>query len=297
MGKIDPKSKLSPEEYLHLFWFEQITKGVKIEYKDFTPTQSMIEQYNQYLQKWQEDFQNNPTLYEKAIDWDIERPKTKNFKKQLDVGQEFQVWVEEEFKKFGIDIGIFYNEEGQFSGECKLGIEIKNDARSKETGNIYFEVKERLRSDGEWTDSGICKADNSEFYLIGYPEKYYIFRKKDISKLYFKIQKSLGTSAWVEGCYGVKEWHEENGKKVSTSEGFIMKSEKAEAMAYCHSIEEFIKKESKYVGVRHTGFYHVNKLCKWVGSGDDKDYFFEKKKAEEKYAPCKYCSKNSARGE
>lgn len=290
MGKIDSKSKLTPEEYLSLFLFDRYGENIEIEYSKFRPTQSLIEKYNAYLKSWQEKFESNPAQFEKAVDWDIDRPKTDNYKKQLEVGQEFQVWVETEFKKYGVDIGIFNDSEGQFSGECKLGIEIKNDAKSLETGNTYFEIKERLKGTGEWVDSGVCKEDNSKYYLIGYPEKYYIFVKSDIVAFYESIKERLTNGGWIEECKYVREFHKEGQRTVSTSEGFVMKPKKALEMAYSTSIEDFVRRASACVGVIETGYYHMDKECGWIGAKNSREYLFDIEEAKEKYKPCACCN-------
>ena len=135
MGIINPRERLSAEDYLYLFWFEKIIRGAEIEYDEFQPTESMINHFNAYVKKWTEDFYHDPVHFEKPVDWDVERKKTPYFKEKLKAGHKFEVWAEQEFKKQGVQLGNFYDKNGQYSGENAFGLEIKHDMKLEETGN------------------------------------------------------------------------------------------------------------------------------------------------------------------
>lgn len=232
MKEINSRDRLTPEDYLFLYWFENSTREKKIEYKDFQPTESLIKRYNDYIKEWVESFNNDRVHFEKPIDWDLDRKKTDYFKKKLQAGHEFEVWVEQEFKEEGIDIGFFLDEEGQYSGENSFGIEIKHDMRLAETGNIYIEYQERLKNSMGWVNSGVLKEDNTIYWIIGSPEEYYLFKKDDLLELY---QTVIASNVKVQGCRLVAE------KANQTSKGFIISRKKAKEICIAESISDFAK--------------------------------------------------------
>ena len=75
MRIINPRERLSPEDYLYLFWFEKISSGAEIDYADFQPTESLIYRYNDYVKTWNDRFLADPIHYEKPVDWDVSRKK------------------------------------------------------------------------------------------------------------------------------------------------------------------------------------------------------------------------------
>lgn len=232
MGKIDPRAQLTAEDYLYLYWFAQMSAGHGLNYEDFQPTESLICSYNDCIDDWNARFEQNRVYLEKPVDWDIARKKTDYFKRMLQAGHEFEVWVCQEFAKYGIDLGIFMDEAGQYSGENEFGLEIKHDMRLAETGNIYIEYQERLRADLPWTESGILKNDNTRYWIIGSVQEYYIFRKEDLCSLYYKL---LNNPKGIRGCWFVEE------KKNGTSKGFIMSRARAQELCIAVSVEGFVK--------------------------------------------------------
>lgn len=74
-------------------------------------------------------------------------------------------------------------------GESKMGVEIKNDKRFKDTGNLYFETHERKSEFKDWTPSGIYRKDNTVFIFIGDFEKAWLFSKEQIKELCRKKDK------------------------------------------------------------------------------------------------------------
>ena len=120
-----------------------------------------------------------------------------------------------EFKQRGIDIGLYYGRDAQYSGESEAGIEIKYDKRSRDTHNFYIEYQERMWRTGPWVDSGILKDDNSRFFLYGTMAGYVIFERETL--LYYYDHLMDGES--IPGIILVRE------QQHQTSKGFILKPE------------------------------------------------------------------------
>lgn len=73
-------------------------------------------------------------------------------------------------------------------GENSAGIEIKYDSLMCSTGNLYVETGEK-RPDRTWyVPSGICKVDNSIFYVIGDYSTFFLFTKRELLRLYERNQ-------------------------------------------------------------------------------------------------------------
>jgi len=260
MGNINPRGKISPEDYLYLYWFHKLNDNFEGEYADFQPTESMINSYNRYVEQWKKKFLDDRVHYEKSIDWDVSRQKTPYFKEKLQAGREFEIWVEEKFLEQGVDLKGFLDESGQYSGENEFGLEIKHDMKLAETGNIYIEYQERLKNTAGWVNSGILKKDNSKFWMIGSSAEYYIFRKADLLALYHK----LCTGSYIKGCQFVKE------KLNGTSKGFIINRARARELACAVDIKEFIGLlQRKYYA--HGCYYHGNRQCKYIMFKKDSD--------------------------
>lgn len=74
-------------------------------------------------------------------------------------------------KRYNIDVG-----------ESMAGIEVKNDKRMNETGNLYIETAERHHGK-EFVPSGIDRKDNTLFWCIGDFNVAYIILKKQLKFL------------------------------------------------------------------------------------------------------------------
>lgn len=119
--------------------------------------------------------------------------------------------MERMFQERGVDIGLFYGKDEQyFSGESRLGIEIKNDKESLNTGNLYIEYQERLDIFGSWVDSGIFKKDNTIYLAIGTYENVFFLRKSKLKAIFEKAE------AYEQ--YGIRLVAARRG----TSKGFIV---------------------------------------------------------------------------
>lgn len=111
----------------------------------------------------------------------------------LTLSHRFEIYIERQLARRGVNLGLYYGRDQQYTqGENDLGIEIKRDIKSRETGNLYIEYAERLNQDGEWVSSGIFKDDNSNYFLIGDIDEYWIFKRNDLEDLYKAIVNNGG---------------------------------------------------------------------------------------------------------
>lgn len=97
----------------------------------------------------------------------------------------FQDYITDIMYKTGIPINCYssrkYNIE---KGESIGRVEIKQDKKAKETGNIYIEVAERQKSNtSSYVDSGIFRKDNTLFVLIGDYDEMWLFSKKQLQNI------------------------------------------------------------------------------------------------------------------
>lgn len=75
-------------------------------------------------------------------------------------------------KKYNIDVG-----------ESMSGIEIKNDKRMSETGNLYIETEEHHYQSEKFVPSGVNRKDNTILWCIGDDKVAYIMVKKQLKFL------------------------------------------------------------------------------------------------------------------
>jgi hypothetical protein len=107
------------------------------------------------------------------------------YKKQLEIGLEFQDIVTKELYQRGIVVVGYSSRRYQNSeGENLLGAEIKRDGKFRDTGNLYIEVSEKSHPDKKnYTPSGIYRKDNSWLYVIGDENTLWIFSTKYLRML------------------------------------------------------------------------------------------------------------------
>ena len=106
---------------------------------------------------------------------------------QLSEAQEYQDWCTTVFiKELGVAVTNYQSKKYQYNvGENVQGLEIKNDKKFRETGNLYIEVKEKSHpSNPNYVKSGIYRLDNSWLYCIGDYNIIYIFAKKHLQLIY-----------------------------------------------------------------------------------------------------------------
>lgn len=108
---------------------------------------------------------------------------SENLKKSLEF-QDFATAVM--LKEYGLAIVGFSTQKYQFAfGENMTGIEIKNDRKFNDTGNLYIEIAEKTKAENpEYYASGIYRNDNSWLYLIGDMTSFWVFGKRFLQKLY-----------------------------------------------------------------------------------------------------------------
>lgn len=168
----------------------------------------------------------------KPVIWNISRKHTSYTIMQIERGAIMEKFIDNEFKRWGIDIGFFYSPFSQSCGESRLGLEIKHDMKSKKTGNYYIECYETLGvGKAQLVSSGILKNDNTIFWLIGTLDEYYIVYKEDLRRLYYSLNQR--NSCW------------QNGKRLASnknSKGFIIDKAKLQEIAIARSVGEFVQK-------------------------------------------------------
>ena len=100
--------------------------------------------------------------------------------KELEETLIFQDYITDLLHKFGWSLNCYssrkYNIE---KGESLARIEIKQDKKVKETGNLYFETHEKAVT-GVFVESGILRKDNTMFIIIGDYDHLWMFSKKQI---------------------------------------------------------------------------------------------------------------------
>lgn len=226
---------MTAEDYLNLYCFKKVcNKPIYKDYKEnFHPTIQDIKNYNAKVYEMQKLWNKDKSAIHKNIP--IREPKKEvkednNFDFCMDIGHKFELWVEKECKKYGVDLGMYYDNR-QFKGENELGLEIKHDSKLAETGNVYIEYLALNRDESKFINGGILKEDNSKYWLIGTEKEYYIFYKKDLLKLYEKV---------MDGTY-VHDW----GYKMAerrTSKGIIISRKKCQQLMITNDIGEFLVK-------------------------------------------------------
>ncbi len=161
--------------------------------------------------------------YPKPIIWE-ERNHTGYYEKQLEESFCFEIYVYLTFYKRGVDLKPYWDRDGQDSGENELGVEIKNDKLSVQTGNFYIEYAEKSNSDNYvYVPSGILKADNTRFILIGVIDDYLIFEKQVLIKIYHTQSQRLKDTGKTD--YGYRF------VRIKTSKGLLIRKDIAEQIA------------------------------------------------------------------
>lgn len=217
------------EDYLNLYCFIQTQNELRFKYADFIPREEDIEKYNNAVEKFKIAWERNRGQVEKPIIFkNVQRDNY--YIDRLNKAHKFEVFVENEFKKYGIDIGFYKDKESQYKGETEIGLEIKNDMKLKDTGNVFIEVKQRLNNDMDWLDSGIFKQDNTKWQLIGDENEYYIIYKDDLIKEYELVVKYKTYKIKIE---------KKNG---GTGQGFLLSRERAKEIMIADNIADFISK-------------------------------------------------------
>ena len=211
---------MSFKDYFDLFCFIVTTNQRKYKYQDWIPTEEDIDKYNEALDTFKIQWDNNREKVEKTIVFKGVK-RSPEYIERLQKAHEFEVFVENKFKEFGIDIGLYKTKEGQYAGETEIGLEIKYDQRLKETGNIYIEYQEkRDEDDDDFFPSGILKQDNTKWWLIGDKQEHYFIHKDDLLKHFYKGKLEK--------------------RETPTSKAFLLSREEARKMCITNDFADFI---------------------------------------------------------
>lgn len=256
VDNINFEKRMTSKDYIILYYYYLVKTHKKVAYSnerymDWILTEELIEEYNSSSEDLKMDieelskknysyfrykFDEERWNYEKPVIWK-DRKKTDYYINQLTQSHKFEVYVDKLFSEYGFDIGLYYGRNEQYSGETKVGIEIKQDKMLKKTKNVYIEYQERLHRGDGWVNSGILKDDNTRFILIGDIDKFYILPKNRLVDYYKRL---IINKENIDGIRLVKE------KERGTSKGYIM-SEKIAAREN-KTISEVINecRESKF---------------------------------------------------
>lgn len=226
-------NNMSAEDFLNLYYFKKADTGsIFQDYKDnFKPTLQDINNYNNRLKKINLAWNKDKSIVHKYIrlgEQPVEVKEDNNFDYCAEIGHKFELWVEKECKKYGVDLGMFYDNR-QFEGENKLGLEIKHDSKLFETGNVYIEYLALNKAENKFIKGGILKDDNSIYWLIGTEKEYYIFYKKVLLDIFHNIMSGKG------------EWGCKQAER-RTSKGIIISRAKCKNIMIANNIEEFLIK-------------------------------------------------------
>lgn len=113
---------------------------------------------------------------------------------------EFQDYVVEiMFTHFYIPIVAYNSRKYQLKGESLQGIEIKNDKKFRNTGNLFIETAEKRPEAIEYIPSGIFRDDNTWLYIIGDYDTFYILSKRWLQKTYYSEQFHVHTDSTKQG--------------------------------------------------------------------------------------------------
>lgn len=226
-------NNMDAEDFLNLYCFTKTCdKPIYKDYRDnFKPTVRDIKNYNAKVHEMKRLWCKDKTLIHKFIrlnELPKEIKKDNDFEYCAEIGHKFELWVENELKGFGVDLGMYYDDR-QFQGENVLGLEIKHDSKLAETGNVYIEYEALNRNESEFIKGGILKDDNSKYWLIGTEKEYYTFYKDDLLRIYNNVMS------------GKREWGCKKAER-RTSKGIIISRERCKDIMIADNLVEFLVK-------------------------------------------------------
>lgn len=224
--------KMDAEDFFKLYLFCKSGIADKSFYEDyvnnFNPTPKDVDNYNKKLGVFEDAFGNYKSKVHKYIGFRQPKQEVKkdnDFEFCARIGHEFEIFVEQECKKYGVELGMYYDER-QFKGENELGLEIKHDGKLAETGNVYIECLALNRDETKFINGGILKEDNSKYWIIGTPEEYYIFYKKTLLKIAQNYLKEPGVKP----------------AQRRTSKGIVISRKRCKELMIADDIGEFLLK-------------------------------------------------------
>lgn len=191
--------------------------------------------YIEWYKYFSYQYDTNYYYQAKPVIWDVSRQYDDYTIAQLERGRIMELFVDNEMRKHGVDIGFYYDPKHQGAGESSVGIEIKHDMKSAKTGNYYIEYAERHTNftNQNFIPSGILKNTNTRFWIIGIPEEYYIVKEVDLQNQLYSMNPN--DQGWQDGKKFVA---------TKSSLGFIIKRYKLQEIAIAQSISDFLEKIS-----------------------------------------------------
>ncbi len=122
---------------------------------------------------------------------------------RLEEALEYENFIARGLLPEGIVVQLLTSRKSQHLGETMSGLEIKNDRRFRETGNLYFETAQKtFVAQGEFQPSSVFRDDNTWLLGIGDEQDFWIFDKNWLQRV-----SRAGTFRTVE---------------TPTSQGFLM---------------------------------------------------------------------------
>ena len=142
------------------------------------------------------------------------------YKTDLQRGLEYQDFVFDQLRMMDgmpIFLGAYSSVKYQCSkGESPSGLEIKYDAKFRQTGNLFIETAEKSYAEQlDFHPSGVFSEDNSWLILIGDYEEAYIFAKR--------LLRAFCVPSNKEVTY----------KEIPTAQGYIFPLEYIERKCLC----------------------------------------------------------------
>lgn len=189
LKKQNPEAvSISKYQYFELNdrYIELYNEWIVDEGKNNNLVKEWITKYRQEVDQFRDSFS---IVYKPKVELWSDRKKNQYFKTKLQDGFEFENFIADILlKKFNLKLGQFLTSEGQYRmGENELGIEIKNDTLIRKYGNIYIEYAEKSGGNNKkYVRSGILKKDNTRFFLIGDKNKFWIFKKAKLIKIFLE---------------------------------------------------------------------------------------------------------------
>lgn len=227
-------NNMNAQDYLNLYYFTKYPNSSIFEdyTKNFKPTLQDIKNYNKKVEQFEKTWKKDKSLVHKFISLREQKDDVKednDFGFCADIGHKFELWVEKECKKYGVDLKMYYDDK-QFEGENALGLEIKHDSKLAETGNVYIEYLALNKDETDFIIGGILKEDNSKYWLIGTEKEYYIFYKSDLLRIYNRLANEKEKSKYCKFA------------ERRTSKGIVIAREYCKKIMIADNIGEFLVK-------------------------------------------------------
>lgn len=140
--------------------------------------------------------------------------------RRMEEAWKYQDFITKQLLNLGLSVNAYQGVEYQMKyGESASGIEIKNDRKMSESGNVYIEFRQTTLRGSEDRESGIQQHDQSWLYVIGDYTKFYIFAKNQLKSLLEKVQANQ--QGWYEK-YGISIRYHKNELGQITSYGMVI---------------------------------------------------------------------------